>query len=222
MDPPDHKTSSLDKRHGAYLPHWNADGAAYFVTFRLGDALPQPVVDAYRRERDHLLAAYEDHLGHPASESLLFTQGDLQRLRTLFSENIERYLDSGMGACWMNQLEIAELVQNALLYFHARRYDLHAWAIMPNHVHAVLRPLPGHELAGILHSWKSFTAKEANRFLGRTGTFWQAESYDHLVRNAADLQHCIEYTLKNPVVAGLTGWRWVGTPSEHRRDADAT
>ena len=93
---------------------------------------------------------------------------------------------------------------------------------MPNHVHAVLRPYDDFELSSILHSWKSFTSKQANKIIGRTGEFWQAESYDHLVRDAQDFHHCIRYTLDNPAAAGLHGWRWAGAPAQHRRDADAT
>ena len=55
--------------------------------------------------------------------------------------------------------------------------------MMPNHVHVVLRILPGQDLAKVLHSWKSFTAKMANQMLRRDGAFWQREYYDHLVRD---------------------------------------
>jgi type I restriction enzyme R subunit len=81
---------------------------------------------------------------------------------------------------------------------------------MPNHVHVVVMPLPGHELPEIAHSWKSFTANEANKLLGRTGQFWQPEPYDHLIRDDEDLEHSIEYALNNPRVAELEDWRWVG------------
>ena len=81
---------------------------------------------------------------------------------------------------------------------------------MPNHVHAVVQPLPGYEVPGIVHSWKSFTAKEANRLLGRTGQFWQPEPYDHLIRNENDFKRQVEYVLNNPVRAGLRNWKWVG------------
>ncbi len=81
---------------------------------------------------------------------------------------------------------------------------------MPNHVHVVLTPLPGFALSSILHSWKSFTAKAINKHLGRSGTVWQAESYDHLVRNRADLMHHVFYTRENPQRAGLKDWPWVG------------
>jgi REP element-mobilizing transposase RayT len=224
----------IQKRQGAYLPHWTADQATYFVTFRLGDSLPQHIVDAYKRERDALLAALHrqrgtgvppvvagkqttPNLDNTASEhqanppSKVTTADEAQRIQRLFSAKIERYLDSGVGACWMNKPEIADLVQNALLFFHTQRYDLHAWSVMPNHVHAVLQPKAPFDFSAILHSWKSFTSKAANKILSRQGSFWQPEPYDHLVRNQEELQRCINYTLNNPARAGLKDWPWVGT-----------
>ncbi|MCB0779139.1 MAG: transposase, partial [Flavobacteriales bacterium] len=61
------------------------------------------------------------------------------------------------------------------------------------HVHVLVVPLPGHDLSQITHSWKSYTAKEINKMLGRTGQFWQAESFDHLVRSAAHLERFEHY-----------------------------
>ena len=40
-------------------------------------------------------------------------------------------------------------------------------------------------MAGILHSWKSFSASRANKMLGRLGTFWQREYFDRTLRGAA-------------------------------------
>ena len=82
---------------------------------------------------------------------------------------------------------------------------------MPNHVHVVMRLRPGRRLAEIVHSWKSFTAKECNRVLSRNGPFWQREYYDHLVRDAAELDRLIDYVVQNPVRANLKGWKWVGS-----------
>ena len=98
---------------------------------------------------------------------------------------------------------------------------------MPNHVHVVVQPFAGRkntggtpvprsELPDILHSWKSFTAKEANKLLGRQGDFWQEEYYDHLIRNEADFRHAVRYVLDNPIKAGLKNWKWVGVARASR------
>jgi hypothetical protein len=81
---------------------------------------------------------------------------------------------------------------------------------MPNHVHIVFRAFPEHSLAEVMHSWKSFTAKECNKLLGRTGEFWQRESFDRIVRDELEFEKRVRYTLDNPVAAGLANWKWVG------------
>src|SRR5216683_7037015 len=98
-------------------------------------------------------------------------------------------------------------------FFEGTRYELQAWVVMPNHVHAVLRPLPGWTLSRILKSWKGYTAREANKLLQRTGEqFWQTESFDHLVRNDEDMYRCCNYTTTNPLNARLSArpeeWKW--------------
>jgi REP element-mobilizing transposase RayT len=80
---------------------------------------------------------------------------------------------------------------------------------MPNHVHLVIQLLPGRELSEVMHKLKSYTAKEANRSLHRSGTFWQREYHDRLVRSGK-LERAIEYVMRNPERAGLLNWPWVG------------
>lgn len=200
---PDMSESSLHRlasvRQGAYLPHWTLDGATYHVVFRLADSLPAAVVEDYRREQAALLAEQ----GDPANPAIH------ARLQELFSIRIERLLDAGRGACWLARSEIADLTADSLRHFNGTRYQLHAWCVMPNHVHAVVHPLGPHVLPHILHSWKSYTATAANRLLQRSGEFWQKESYDHLIRNADEMEQLIRYVQANPAVAGLRDWSWV-------------
>jgi alanyl-tRNA synthetase len=102
----------------------------------------------------------------------------------------------------------------ALKHFDGDRYRLYAWCVMPNHVHVVFRPNPGFKIESILHSWKSFTAHECNKLLGRDGEFWRRESYDRLIRDAAEFEEKVEYTLNNPLAAGLKNWTWVWSIAE--------
>jgi DNA polymerase-3 subunit alpha len=94
-------------------------------------------------------------------------------------------------------------VENALRHFDGDRYLLGGYVIMPNHVHILVRPAMEHKLPDILQSWKSFTAKEANKLLGRTGEFWQPESFDHIVRSEQQLEKFSRYIEENPVKTGL-------------------
>jgi type I restriction enzyme R subunit/putative DNA methylase len=107
------------------------------------------------------------------------------------------------------------MVVNAMKYFDGDRYHLDTWCVMPNHVHSIVEPIGGWKLANVLHSWKSYTSTEANRILTRKGNFWQREYYDRLIRNQKELQFYRNYTLTNPISAGLCtrwqDWPWSGT-----------
>src|SRR5262245_28869952 len=112
-----------------YLPHVKREGASYFVTFRLADSLPKEVVMGFEREKAERLRRLNEFLrrGETINDSEEEITRDLQR-------KIERYLDRGAGACHLRRQDIAELVANALQYFHGTRYLLHEWVVMPNHV----------------------------------------------------------------------------------------
>ena len=204
------------------LPHWEADSATYFITFRLSDSLPKAILEKIESERKSIVENTEK-LGRALSSD------EKKRLRNLSTARIENYLDNGAGACYLRKPAVADAIRRTLLYFDDKRYRLFGWCVMPNHVHVVLRLFPGQQLASNLHSWKSFTAKEANRILRRQGTFWQREYYDHLIRNENELRRALRYIAENPVKAGLVNWPWAwvlgagcptiagGTPALRRR-----
>jgi REP element-mobilizing transposase RayT len=136
-------------------------------------------------------------------------------------------LEAGAGRCFLADPQIAGVVAHALGHFNLSKYRMYAWCVvMPNHVHALFRILEGHELAEILHAWKSFSSTRANRLLGRSGGFWQREYYDHLVRSEDEFCRIANYIAGNPNRAGLRNWRWVGVDlkigEKSRQDAGAT
>jgi len=187
-----------------FLPHVKREGASYFVTFRLADSLPKDVLLEFLRKRAEQLRALEQ--GKQTKDTLELIERDYRR-------EVERYLDKGSGACWLRRPDIADLVASALRHFEGERYDLRAWVIMPNHAHAVVWPMPNHLLGDILHSWKRFTSREANKILGRVGQdFWQPESYDHWIRNEDEKARIVRYIVNNPVKSRLCRapgeWRW--------------
>jgi len=201
------------KREGKFLPHWTQDGATYFVTFRLADSVPKKLAEQYRAERQRLLDEADKASGRKREQLL-------NQARNVVTGRFDALLDSGDGAAYFNDPRAAEIVANALNYFDGDRYVLWAYCVMPNHVHAVVEPLGEHGLDSILHSWKSFTANAVNKLLGRSGALWQEESFDHLIRRAESFEHYINYTLDNPVKAGLRDWEWVGSsvaPASSRR-----
>jgi REP element-mobilizing transposase RayT len=118
----------------------------------------------------------------------------------------------GSGHCWLQQSEIARIVEDALLHFDGDRYRLIAWTIMPNHVHVLIEPIGGHDLGSIVSSWKRFSARMANRALGRSGPFWQDDYWDTYIRNERHFESTVGYIESNPVKAGLAkepaDWPW--------------
>lgn len=166
------------------LPHLYIEGGIYFVTFRLFDAVClKPVVQA-----SSLPSAQAARMAAPQE-----------------SEDIARSSEPPLqaGSCALAKPEAARIVAGALRHFNAQRYTLHAWCVMPNHVHVVVAPWAGHTLSAVLHSWKSFTSNGINRLLGRTGPFWERESFDHLIRNLLSFEKFVAYTVNNPVAAGF-------------------
>lgn len=132
-------------------------------------------------------------------------------------ERISRYEDAGHGDCYLRDERIAELVQNALFHFDSERYRLLTWCIMPNHVHVLIETMQGWPLGDVVHSWKSFTAKEANKVLGRSGEFWMKNYFDRFIRDESHFAAVKEYIENNPVKAGLCSspeeWRFSASGS---------
>ena len=91
-----------------------------------------------------------------------------------------------------------DVVAAALSYFRSERYDLFAWVVMNDHVHALLKPTAEFSLQAILHSWKSFTAKRIQCDFGRLGRIWQDESFDRIVRNEREFCEKADYIARNP------------------------
>ncbi len=193
-----------------YLPHVTREGVSYFVTFRLADSLPRQVLMQFQQERAEGLRRLNMQKASSTPPLPTETEGTIERD---YHRKVERYLDKGVGECHLRRPETAQVVAGALLHFDRQRYLLGPWVIMPNHVHAVLWPLPNHTLSEILKSWKGYTAHEANQQLNRTGTaFWQPEAFDHWIRDNEERERICRYVVFNPVKAGLCEkpeqWRW--------------
>ena len=127
---------------------------------------------------------------------------------------MDRLLDEARtGVFYLRQPAIADMVVDAIQYNAdiLRHYSLHAFVVMPNHVHMLASPAV--PLPKLTKSLKGITAKRANAMLSLTGKpFWQEESYDRLVRNESEFEGIRQYVEANPVRAGLvkeaTQYRW--------------
>ena len=160
------------ERHRTVLPHWEQPGATYFVTFRLGDSLPQTKLDAWKVERDQWLST------HPQP----WSEENETEYHRRFSATIERWLDRGHGACVLGDSRVAEIVGSSLQYFEGGRCAQHGFVIMPNHVHALFTILNGHSTEDLLHSWKNYSAHAINKLRGTSGGLWQRDYFDRMIR----------------------------------------
>jgi putative transposase len=86
----------------------------------------------------------------------------------------------------------------------AGRLVLCAAVLMPDHLHVVFELKTG-ALPQVMHSLKSYTAKQVNTLLGRRSALWQGQYHDHAVRKSENLNDVILYMLHNPVRAGIVG-----------------
>lgn len=165
------------------LPHFDSPEIAQSITFRLHDSLPAAVLAARAQESD---------------------DG--------FRRRIDAALDTGHGVCLLRDERLAAVVVQALRHGDRRRYTLHAYVVMPNHVHVLITPFVGVRLAEILHTWKSWSAKEINRIRGAEGAVWRREYFDRFIRDEAHFHRAREYIENNPVAAGLVArsgdWRF--------------
>jgi REP element-mobilizing transposase RayT len=196
-----------------YLPHVKREGASYFVTFRLGDSLPQEVFFKIVREKAARLARLLMQAPAGKSGSTASVSDSKRDIDRDFFRKMEECLDRRHGDCWLRRPAIALQVGSTLQSLDGLHYLLKAWVVMPNHVHVVLWPTPNHTLSEILKAWKGHSAREANKLLGRLGQkFWQRESFDHWIRCDAELDRCCRYVCVNPVKARLCkapeDWPW--------------
>jgi putative DNA methylase len=94
--------------------------------------------------------------------------------------------------------------------FELRRFDLHAYSVMANHIHVLLTPFAHMRI--VTRELKGASARTLNAILNRTGQFWQAESFDHWVRNEGEFIRIRKYIENNPVKAELVAraedWPW--------------
>jgi len=189
------------------LPHWHQLGAVYFVTFRLADALPAELLRAWSEERARWLK------WHPEPWTAEIEREYHQR----FSHSIEQMSDESHGACILKKPQSAKLTGEALMHFDGARYHQLTWIVMPNHVHAIFAPRQPWTLPKLVHSWKTFTARSLNQQSGGTGSVWQKDYYDRLIRDERHFENVVRYVRNNPTKAHLSPGSYLLWESELAR-----
>ena len=165
-----------------FLPHIDQPELSQFVTFRLGDSLPSSLLAEWKLELK------------PSPQNQV--EAELRR-RTA------EYIDRGAGECHLAIAECAEAVVNCLRYRDNIDYHLHAYVVMPNHVHVLATLTSRLGLAEVVRAWKGITARAINEHLGRMGQVWAREYFDRFIRDAAQFNEVVKYIGQNSVSTGL-------------------
>ena len=201
--------------HRRNLPHFYRPNSTYFITYRLKGTIPLKVLHELRNRREF--------------NTDFKTKAEKYQSDIKFFAEYEKLLDSSFKIQHLRNKEIAKIVCDSLQFYNKKAYTLICYTIMPNHVHVVFhflekeehlyadrnvcdtvtQPFQAVKVAKIMQSIKGYSARKANKILKRKGSFWQSESYDHMVRDEDELNRIIKYVLYNPVKAKLVD-KWEG------------
>jgi len=169
-----------------YLPHREEPGLIQFVTFHLADSFPVSLRAEW--------------------EAMLKIEDSRERRRQL-----EAYLDHGRGECSLRRSDIAQVMEQALRYYHPRKYELRAWVLMPNHIHLLMQ-IGVTPLADVVKDLKRYTTRQANQILKRRGAFWADDYHDTYMRDSDHALRTRRYIENNSTKAKLVlnpkAWPW--------------
>jgi putative DNA methylase len=170
-------------QHGN-LPHNDDPDKIQFITWHLADSLPVPVQQRLLAELQNL----------PLTE----TERETERRRRM-----EKLLDRGYGDCLLRRHKCADIIHNTLRENNSRHYDLHAYVIMPNHLHILAQFYPGNRMGDVVAEWKSVSAPLINAAAGRKSELYHENYWDRYQRDADHYDNTLHYIRMNPVRAGL-------------------
>lgn len=190
-------------RHTRHLPHLRQDGATYFVTFRLADSIPRRTMEAWNAERRTWAEAHgvEGNPGSPVWQQnyARLPESVREAYEKHFARRYHRALDRCHGSCLLRQQQYAAVVLSTLCFWHEAKGVVGDVVVMPNHVHVLAIPCAELDVGEWIGRVKRFAAREINAAAGRTGrTFWQEETYDHIVRDQDELARIRRYIRANP------------------------
>ncbi|MDO4587857.1 MAG: transposase [Planctomycetia bacterium] len=173
---------------GGNLPHWHQDGKIQFVTFRLADSLPMEKLEELNTQKEAFLNLYPQPWDKETEKKYYNTIGALA----------DKWLDAGYGSCVLAFPFVRKLVEETILHDNGKKYLLHSFVIMPNHVHVVFQLLGKSSTSEIMKAWKGVSANRINKILGTKGTLWQHESFDRIVRSESHYLRILKYISTNP------------------------
>ena len=182
---------------GNHMPHWTMNGVIYHICFRLIDSVP--------RAQQQIWMEARKKLAQKQLAGVELTEEEIKEFKYLYSDRIESFLDSGYGSCLLRNDGALAVVQQVLRHDDGQAYRLHAYGVMPNHIHVIVEVPRADDMKGILQAWKSVSGHRLNRLLKRKGELWQVDSYNHIIRTRKEYDFQMNYVYaKNK---GVFSWR---------------
>ncbi|GAB1467758.1 transposase [Candidatus Cloacimonadota bacterium] len=190
------------EHHRGVLPHHQEEAQIISLNWRIAFTLPQHLLDILQ-DLHELSTTYQDERNLDGAKETF--QRNYAIKMQLFDDFLGKYNLPDINLC---DPHLAQIVTTSMRFYDGKLYDLHAYCLMPNHLHLMIQPLANssgiyNKVSDIVKRIKSYSAKEINQILGRTGAFWQHEYYDRFIRDDADYNRSVEYYLYNPVKAKL-------------------
>ena len=168
-----------------HLPHWFQQEAVQFITFRLAGSLPQTKLQE--------LSLMREALGRRETKD-----GELMAEEERLEEIVEGWLMQGYGGCVLRNAQCRQFVEEALFFNDMLTYHLHAFVIMPNHVHLLLSPIGENSVVSIVSKLKRYSSRMIKQCVGTDGNVWQREMFDRMMRGEDDFAHKLAYIVNNP------------------------
>jgi len=215
------------------LPHFQQPGQAYFITWSLKDAVPKKALIRYTRKLELLKSQiagagaansdspdFKKRGSETASPELQKLKMEYYLLRKKYIKAYDDLLDADRNPhINLSKPEHTKAIIETLKFWDGVKLENYAFCVMSNHVHWVFRVFEKDKneklvyLQDILYSVKRFSASRINVLENRKGDLWQKESFDTTIRDEKHLVRAIEYTLNNPVSAGIVKeWKdWPGS-----------
>ncbi len=194
------------------LPHVQPVGDIFFVTARLVNSIPNSVIAELQSWKESEYQAIITKKGGSRKTQ----KENWQRLQKLYFKRFDTWLDqAGTKDDLLARADVAAIVKEKFHAYDGKFYDLIAYTIMPNHFHLLVdfsvqldNSAEYVQLEWVMKHIKGGSAYAANKLLGRSGKFWQRESFDRVVRDDREFHNIIRYILLNPVKADLVqSWK---------------
>jgi putative transposase len=99
-------------------------------------------------------------------------------------------------------------------------FQLPNFCVMPTHIHLLIKPADGTNLARIMQWIKTKSAKYWNHSQGLTDHMWGERFYSRVIKNHDDFETVMDYIDQNPVKAGLVAEPadWLASGAYYRKN----